>query len=188
MSKLKSQILTISLLVLTILGTAKAGPFENAMEALEREDYASALELLVPLAEQGDADAQNNLGRLYVNGQGVPQDYAEYVKWCRLAAEQGLATAQSNLGVSYDKGLGVPQDYAEAIKWYRLAAEQGHADAQSNLGVMYATGEGVAIDFVKAHFWFILASDLENQQRTASQMTPDQVAEAQRLAREWKPK
>ena len=79
-------------------------------------------------------NAQYNLGIMYYNGQGVPQDYAEAVKWYRLAADQGDAYAQYNLGVMYDNGEGVPQDYKEAVKWYRLAAEQGHAKAQYNLG------------------------------------------------------
>ena len=90
------------------------------------------------LAEQGDADAQTNLGAMYDNGTGVPQNYSEAVKWYRLAAEQGIATAQYNLGAMYANGEGVPQNDAEAVKWYRLAAEQGYADAQNNLGIMYA--------------------------------------------------
>jgi len=86
-----------------------------------------------PLAEQGDASAQTNLGVMYHQGHGVPQDYAEAMKWFRLAAEQGHPSAQTNLGVMYHQGQGVPQDYAEAMKWYRLAADQGHTNAQTNL-------------------------------------------------------
>ena len=82
------------------------------------------------LAEQGDPDAQTNLGFMYDEGQGVLQDYAEAVKWYRLAAEQGDAVAQYNLGFMYEMGKGVLQDYAEAVKWYRLAADQGDASAQ----------------------------------------------------------
>ena len=88
-------------------------------------------------AEAGVAEAQFNLGNMYENGQGVPQDDAETVRWYRLAVDQGHADAQYNLGVMYDNGRGVPQDYAEAVRWYRLAAEQGHADAQYNLAIMY---------------------------------------------------
>jgi TPR repeat protein len=69
-------------------------------------------------AAQGDADAQNNLGVMSANGQGVLQDYAEAMKWCSLAAVQGNARAQLNLGNMYDNGRGVPQDYAEAVKWH----------------------------------------------------------------------
>ena len=89
---------------------------------------------MIKRAEQGDATAQNNLGAMYHQGQGVAQDYAEAVKWFRLAAAQGLAAAQSWLGSMYEQGQGVAQDYAEAVKWFRLAAAQGDAAAQSNLG------------------------------------------------------
>ncbi len=85
-------------------------------------------------AEAGDAEAQYDLGVMYANGLGVPEDDAEAVRWFRLAADQGLANAQYNLGVMYASGEGVPQDYAEAVRWYRLAAEQGDAGAQSFLG------------------------------------------------------
>ncbi len=95
------------------------------------------------------------------------------------------------LALKYYDGLGVAQDYAGAVKWFRLAAEQGDAKAQSNLGVIYAKGEGVAQDYVLAQMWFNLAaaqgdeSAVKNQEMATKLMTPAQVAEAQRLAREW---
>ena len=104
---------------------------------------------------EGDASAQFNLGFMYANGRGLPQDDAEAVKWYRKAAEQGHALAQSNLGVMYRDGLGVPQDDALAHMWFDLAAAQGAERAQ------------------------------ENRDEAASQMTSDQIAEAQRMAREW---
>ena len=150
-------------------------------------------------AEQGDADAQFLLGRRYFNGEGVPQNYQEAVKWFRLAAEQGDADAQFLLGRRYFNGEGVPQDYQEAAKWYRLAAEQGQADAQFSLGNMYALGEGVPQDDVQAHKWINLAalrtttgelaeSYRSGRDKLAEQMVASQIAEAQRLAREWQPK
>ena len=84
-------------------------------------------------AERGDADAQNNLGDCYYNGDGVPQDYAEAVKWYRKAAEQGNADAQLLMGVCYYEGNGVPLNYEEAVKWVSKAAEQGHPSAKENL-------------------------------------------------------
>ena len=99
---------------------------------------------------------------VHVANQGVPQDYAEAVKWCRLAAEQGDASAQYNLAVMYAKGQGVPQDYAEAHKWVNLAAAQSQGDRQKNSS--------------------------KYRDSIAQKMTPQQIAEAQRLAREWKPK
>jgi TPR repeat protein len=93
----------------------------------------------------------------------------------------------------YDEGWGVNEDNSEAAKWYRLAAEQGHSGAQANLGVMYANGEGLPHDFVKAHMWSSLAAAqgvaeaMQNRDIIAGLMSPEQVAEAERLAREWKP-
>ena len=94
-------------------------------------------------AEQGNAQAQFNLGLRYAKGQGIRQDYAQAVQWYRKAAEQGVAKAQYNLGLMYDQGQGVRQDDVQAVQWYRKAAEQGFAQAQYNFGVMYAKGEGV---------------------------------------------
>ncbi len=116
------------------------------------------------------------------------------MKWFRKAVEQGHAKAQYNLGVMFRRGYGVQQDNVEAVKWYRKAAEQGFAEAQYNLGVMYAEGQGGRQDFVQAHMWFDLAaasgdsSARKNRDIIAGKMTVSQIAEAQRLAREWKPK
>ncbi len=173
--------------------------FDEGVAAYYRGDYATALREWRPLAEQGNADAQYNLGVMYNNGQGVPEDDAEAVKWFRKAAEQGYAEAQSNLGAMYGKGQGVPQDYAKALRWYRKAAEQGYAIAQGNLGFMYEMGQGVPLDYAQAHMWFGLAASrfppgeyrdkaVKNRDFLAKRMTPAQIAEAQKLAREWRPK
>ena len=95
------------------------------------------------LAERGLAFAQVNLGLMYDNGDGVPENDAEAVRWYRLAAEQGYASGQYNLALMYDLGEGIPEDDAEAVRWYRLAAEQGNASAQFNLGNIYFNGAGV---------------------------------------------
>ena len=130
---------------------------------------------------------------------GAETPSAEAVKWYRKAAEQGNADAQYNLGVMYDHGRGVPQDDAEAVGWYRKAAEQGYAKAQFNLGNMYITGLGVPLDYAQAHMWYNLAASrhppgedrdraVKNRDFVAKRMTPAQISEAQKLAREWKPK
>ncbi len=104
-------LLHIPLLIGLLLVPAPAwADFQAGVDAYERGDYETALKEFRPLAEQGYASAQSNLGLMYDNGQGVSQDYQEAVKWYRRAAEQGLAIAQSNLGVGYDRGRGVPQD------------------------------------------------------------------------------
>jgi uncharacterized protein len=174
---------------------------DAAFAAYERGSYASALRHLRPLADQGDPRAQSILGLMFYHGRGVPRDDVEATKWFRLAADQGDATAQFNLGVMYAEGQGVAQDYAEAMKWYRLAADQRHAQAQYNLGLAYARGEGVSPDYVNAHMWFNLAAvhfrasdtrkhDLavRNRDLAASKLTREQIAQAQNLAREWKPR
>jgi TPR repeat protein len=115
------------------------------------------------------------------------------MKWYRLAAEQGYAFAQYDLGVMYDKGEGVLKDYPQAVKWYRLAAEQDYVEAQIHLGVMYANGQGVSKDYVLAYMWSDLGAVAgddtarKNRSDLATKMTPAQIAEAQKLSREWKP-
>ena len=189
-------LLVCGLVLLSV--TAWAG-FDEGLAAAARGDYATALRKWRPLAQQGDAPAQYSLGVMYAKGWGVPQDFAQALMWYRRAAEQGYASAQYNLGnMSYD-GRGVPQDYAQAMMWYRRAAEQGYAEAMNSLGVMYAKGEGVVQDYVQAHRWFNLAAAhhppvedrgraVRNRDRAAAVMTAPQIAEAQKLAREWKPK
>ena len=178
---------------------AVSGPFEDGWNAFNSGDYATALRLWRPLAEQGNAGAQFSLGIMWANGHGVPQDQAEAAKWFRLAAEQGNAPAQASLGVMYANGHGVPQDHAEAAKWFRLAAEQGFAGAQASLGVTYLEGLGLPHDDVQALMWFNLAASrfppgedhdraVQDRDTVAKRMTPSQIAEAAKLAREWSPR
>ena len=134
-----------------------AGPFEDADGAQDRHDYATALRLFRLLAHQGDPNAQYRLGLMYERGLSVPQDYAEAAAWYRRAADQGLKTAQWTLGSMYQIGSGVQQDYVKAHMWCNLSAAQGWG----------------AAEFMRAQ--------LEKS------MTPAQIAEAQKLAREWKP-
>lgn len=88
---MKKQIKTFlagGLLALTLFGAAAAGPVEDALAAYERGDYATALQICRALADQGNADAQNNLGRMYANGQGVPRDYVRAHMWLNLAVSR----------------------------------------------------------------------------------------------------
>jgi len=151
-------------------------------------------------AEAGSSKAETNLGLLYEVGQGVPQDYAKAAHWFRqvahgyrLTANHGDAKAQFDLGDLYAFGWGVPQDYAKAAYWYRLAANQGLSQAQDILGDLYANGQGVPKDYVKSYKWLILAQKAGTT-KTSNRidqlmplMTQDQIAEGQRLAREWRP-
>jgi len=118
------------------------------------------------------------------------QDYKTALNIFRGLVQKGYAGGQYNLGVMYSVGNGVPQDYAEAVKLYRLAAQQGYLGAQLNLGVMYYLGRGVPQDNVKAHMWLNLAAvsgyagATKGRDIAASNMTPAQIAEAQRMARD----
>ena len=147
----------VALLIVVTASQAWAD-FKAGVEAYQRGDYATALTEFRPLAQQGNAVAQSNLGLMYDFGRGVPQDYAEALRWYRLAAEQGNAVAQNNLGVMYGQGLGVPRDYVQAHMWVNLAAAQGNENAR------------------------------RARDRLAARMTRAQLTDTQRLAREWKPK
>ena len=121
--------------------------FEDGVAAANQGDYETALYLLRPLAEKGNARAQNMLGVMYGLGWGVAPDVAQATNWYRKAAMQGYANAQYTLGVMYAEGRGVPKDDAQAMEWYRKAAKQGHTDAQWNLGFMYAEGRSSPQDY-----------------------------------------
>lgn len=185
------------------LAPISAGPLEDGEAAYLCFDFVTALRLLRPLADQGSAKAQYCLGRMYGGGLGMPQDIPEAAKWDRKAADQGFAAAQTELGRRYHGGQGVPQDLEEATKWWRKAADSGNPEARYYLGRQYEQGEGVPQDYAMAHMWFNLAAALVpktsadevwvafarvNRDRIAAKMTPSQLEEAQKLAREWKPK
>jgi TPR repeat protein len=186
---------TITLMLSIIcLAVPSWADFQAGMEANDREDYATALREWQPLAEQGDALAQYNLGVLYRKGRGVPQDDVQARKWYAKAAAQGQAKAQFNLGTLYFNGEGGSKDYQQALRWFRLAADQGEALAQTKIAIMYDDGQGVPHDRVQAYKWYSLAATNGDKPAPilrdllAKQMTPAQIAEAQKLAREWKPK
>ena len=132
--------------------------FKAAMEAYNRGDFATALREWRPLAEQGDASAQFYLGLSYENGDGVPRDYAIARQWYEKSAAQGDAKAQLYLGLQSSFGQGGPVDLVQAHMWYSLAAGNGHLGAAA------------------------YRNDLSKQ------MTPAQIAEAQKRTRERKPK
>lgn len=133
-------------------------PMENARMDYYAGDYIAALDTWRPLAEQGDARAQNNLGILYRNGEGVVQDLELARQWLLRAAEQGYARAQFSLAMLYDFGQGMAQDYPQAIHWYEQAAQQGDTDAQFALGSLHADGRGVVANGAEAARWYAMAA------------------------------
>jgi len=166
--------------------------------------YAEAARLFLAAATQNTEWAKSNisvhmaqwlLGDLYRSGKGVAVDYMEAAKWYRLAADSGVPDAQFATGRALFNGEGVPPDYSEGVKYYRLAAEQGNWQAQGALGAVYFSGAvGVPQDYVQAHLWLNLAAVHGNKEilylrnAVAHTMSPTQLAEAQKPAREWKPK
>ncbi len=149
--------------ILGLTACTDEADFNAGVAAYNRGDYATALRELRPLAEQGHAKAQYNLGFMYDEGLGVPQDYAEAVGWYRKAAAQGYAEAQNVLGFMYGEGQGVPQDYVQSHMWLNIAAPRlppgEHRDNAVN-----------------------------NRDIVAKRMTPAQISEAEKLAQQWKPK
>lgn len=160
--------------LLTLLGRSKVAPvpqsssapqlsaeemYRRGITAYEAKRYDEAVDWYRKAAEQGHDGAQNNLGYLYHNGEGVTQDFAEAMKWYRKAAEHGNADAQNSLGIRYYNGDGVKQDFAEAVKWWRKAAEQGHINAQFNLACAYYKGQGVLQNVAESIKWLRKAAE-----------------------------
>ena len=163
--------------------------FDKGFAAAQSGDFETALREWTPLAEQGSAQAQFNLAKMYREGKGVSKDYKTAVKWFNFSAKQGNAAAQYHLGVAYSYGLGVVPNYEVALKWYRRSAEQGNTFAQHHLSLLYYFGNGVTEDKVYAHMWANLAStngfEMAKQLRQVltEQMTRSQIDAALSLAR-----
>ena len=187
MRNLIKTFILMLMLMLSFSHSAIADDFEDGLVAYGKGDFATALRLLTPLAEQENSNAQFLVGWIYERGEGVKKDYKIAVKWYTLAAEQGFADAQYNLARMYRFGY-VGKDYKTAVKWYTLAAEKGHISAQSTLGSSYYFGQGVAQDYVKAHMWWNIAAlngdaeEINNRDFVAKKMTPAQIEKAQEAA------
>jgi TPR repeat protein len=183
------------------LQAARNGDLIGAAKAFiepVREGLDAAVQTAVPKIERSVATVEALVGDVYYYGHGVQRDYVEAARLYRRAAAKGNGMAQSNLGDIYFYGRGAPQDFAEAVKWWTRAAENNIAIAQLNLSVMYANGDGIRQDYVKAHMFANLAAAhlpagedretaVKNRDIVSKLMTPEQIAEAQRLAREWRP-
>ncbi len=121
-------------LLLSISCNAFAQTFSDGSAAYDRGDYGEAFNIFLPLAEEGNAEAQTMIGYLYATGNGVPQNDDAALRWYTSAAEQGYALAQLNLGIMYENVRAGSGGVGLAQRWYRLAAEQGNAEAQFRVG------------------------------------------------------
>jgi len=128
--------------------------YSEALMAYFAKDYPRAMSLWRPLAEQGNASAQANVGWMYQQALGVAQDRALAFTWFVRAAKQDHSVAQNNLGACYEHGWGVALDYAVAAQWYRRSAEARYKYAQYNLAVLLFEGKGVEKNPKEARVWF----------------------------------
>jgi hypothetical protein len=141
---------------------ARADDLRQGVALYEEEDYVAAAAAFTKAAEKGNADAQFNLGLMYLKGQGVAQDNAQALKWFRQSAGQGNPKAQVNLGRMYARAKAVAPNFGLAASWYRKAADQGYADGQYDLGVLYLSGVGVERSYQKAWRLFLDAAEQSN--------------------------
>ena len=123
-----SLLLSIGLIGTTCLAYAD---FNDGWTAYSIEDYKTAFKEWRPLAEEGDAKSQTNLGILYYNGKGVLKDYKKALEWLTKAAEQGEAEAQFILGEIYIEGKAAPKSFKTAKYWVQLAYENGFDRAEA---------------------------------------------------------
>ncbi len=144
------------LLVLTPF--AAADTLGDGMKAYETGRYGQAIQLLTPLANQSNSQAQFRLGMMYYHGQGVPEDEKLAIYWLKKAAAQGHVDAMFELGNAYLLGhqaaMLVPDPDREAALWFFQAASAGHAEAQYHLGLLFLAGKGVVDSRKEAMVWF----------------------------------
>ena len=185
---IKKIITGLTLSMLLGSGLVVAADFNKGLKAAQSGDFKTALAEWTPLAEQGNSGAQYNLGLMYDNGRGVPENDKTAVKWFTKAAEQGHAKAQGSLGVMYTLGQGVPLNYNQAFKWLIKAAEQGDARAQYNVGLGYEFGKGPLTNYVRAYMWYNLGDyngehkGAEGKARIVKVMTKDDISKAQDMS------
>lgn len=186
---MKTHVFAVGMALGLLANSAVADDFSACVRDYNNSQYSLALQPCTAEAERGNLAAQWYLAVIYEYGRGVSQNYSEAVKWYRLLAEQGIASAQTKLGWMYWQGLGEVQNSSEALRWYHAAAEQGDANAQNALGVMHQYGFGVIQNYVIAHMWYNISAShasyeiaVDNRNRVAALMTPQQIAEAQTRA------
>ena len=158
---IKQLTLAIGLLCVSFIVNADA--LQEGYAAYKAKDYKTALAKLKPLAAQGNAKAQYDVGFMYATGSGIAKDENQAISWLRKSAELGYPEAQFTLGDLYQKGLmGLAKDEKQSVAWYRKAAEQGHALAQNNLGTIYQVGRILPKDYKLAVAWYRKSAEQGN--------------------------
>lgn len=190
---MRLPVLALAVIAFIFFGGLAPAQTGGKAQSTQKNDLAATRKA----AEQGNPEAQLNLGSAYEYGNGVTKDSAEAAKWYLEAANQGETTAQFSLGLLYESGDGVPQNYVEAVRWYRKLAEQGDARGQFSLGAMYYNGLGVPQDYEEAYFWANLGAaqdtrppdvvkfEREKRDEFATKLSPAQLVHVQERCRKW---
>jgi len=147
-------VLITLMMVLSKINPVFAEPFLAGLNAIDRNHFATAFRSFKPMAEEGIAEAQNNIGFLYQNGFGVKRSYANAITWYTRAAEQGLAEAEHNLGMLNYRGHGLSQNFTIAKRWFTRAAEQGLGPSHYMLGLIFYNGDSAAKNPERARIHF----------------------------------
>lgn len=145
-----------------VFADVKQDVIDACADAINVDDFDSAFPNCTQAAEQGDANAQFNVGLMYSNGEVTTTNDKQAIFWFTNAAKQGHVDAQYNLGVIYAGGNGSPKDDRKTVYWYTKAATQGHTKAQHDLGLMYAFGDGTPKNYQQALYWYTQAAKLGN--------------------------
>lgn len=163
-ANLKLPVLLMFCVCLLMAGLIQASGLQRGMQAYQRGDYLQAHKIWMPLAEQGESQAQFFLSQLYNQGHGVEKDPVKAIDWLKRAAKSGMLVAYYNLGNHYQVGNGVEQDLTQAVMWWRKAAIADFSPAQYNLGGSYQFGRGLKKDIKQARYWYQQAANLGLQE------------------------
>jgi|688.fasta_scaffold238381_3 hypothetical protein len=164
----------------------------KGLEAVEAGHWPTALAEFKPLANQGDPNAQVNLGNLYMRGLGVEQDYGSAYGWYAKAANQGHATGQNKLAVMLYYGLGIKENHTEAAQWFLKAAEQGDPAAAMVIAELFDKGDGVPASKIDAYIWLSIAADLGKEDalneraHLADELSPNDLNNALTQLNVWR--
>jgi len=179
-------------------GQAFAG-YAEGKAAYDKNDYDTAWKELEPLAKKGDAKSMFLIASMYHTGRGVPVNYKDAAEWYLKSANAGDVQGVFMMGVVYEGGIGQPRNIAEAFKWYKKSADRGFYAGILKVANMYGKGQGAAKDNAAAYLWYAIAElrapkDSNDRfelpivkDKLSTLLTKEQVADAERRAKAWKP-
>ncbi|MGQ0675379.1 MAG: tetratricopeptide repeat protein [Rhodospirillales bacterium] len=191
--------LSALVLALTFAASPALAGYQEGKAAFEKGDYDTAWKELEPLAKKGDGKAAFLVASMYHTGRGVPVSYKDAAEWYRKSADAGDMQGVFMMGVVHEGGIGIPRDIAEAFKWYKKSADRGFYAAILKVANMYGKGPGVPKDNAQSYLWFSIAelrvpTDSNDRfelpivkDKLSTLITKEQLAEAERRAKAWKP-